>query len=219
MKPKFWLERWQQNQTGFHQAEHNKLLLEYWSYLELPRDALVFVPLCGKTLDMRWLEYVGHKVVGVELARLAIENFFEDEPEGVREEVVDRFVYHQGANICIYHGDFFDLTAPLIEGVMGLFDRGSLIALPPDMRFRYVDHILRIIPEGCRILLLTIEYDQKLVAGPPHSVLPEEVEALYGVRCDIQLLESIVTSALPPHFLNQGVTQAVESIYLVTKRD
>ena len=132
---------------------------------------------------------------------------------------MDRFNCFSSDAATIYQGDFFDLTAPLVANIEGLFDRGALVALPPDMRFRYVDHLLRIVPDGTRILLIAFEYDQQRVAGPPHAVLPEEVEALYGPRCDVQLLESIVTSALPGHFLEQGVPQAAESVYCITKRD
>ena len=94
MKPKFWLERWQKNQIGFHQAEHNKLLLEFWPLLGLSPGASVFVPLCGKSLDMRWLEAQGHQVVGVELAQLAVEAYFEAETTEV--DFVERFVCHRG---------------------------------------------------------------------------------------------------------------------------
>ena len=217
MKPKFWLEKWHKNQIGFHQAEHNQLLLEYWPLLNLSAGTEVFVPLCGKTLDMRWLEHSGHQVVGNELSRVAIEAYFEEGLEQADTEIVDRFVSFQGAGTRILQGDFFDLTASLLENVGGLFDRGALVALPPDMRFRYVDHLLRIIPEDTRILLLTIEYDQNIVSGPPHSVLPEEVESLFGGRCAVELLDCIVTSSLPPHFQQQGVGQAAESVYMITK--
>ncbi len=219
MKPRFWLERWQKNQIGFHQAEHNKLLLEFWPSLELEPGASVFVPLCGKSLDMRWLEQAGHYVFGVEIVQMAVETYFSEGGESPETGVVDRFTRYRGDRCTIYQGDFFDLTAPLLEGVSGLFDRGALVALPPDMRFRYVDHLLRIVPTGTRQLLLTFEYDQNLVAGPPHCVLPEEVEQLYGHRCEVELLDSIVTSLLPPHFAQQGVKQAVESVFLITKED
>ncbi len=219
MKPKFWLERWQKNQIGFHQAEHNKLLLEFWPRLDIPPGSRVFVPLCGKSMDMRWLERAGHSVVGVELAEIAVQTYFAESGECAQTRAVDRFLLHQGPMTSIYHGDFFDLTSSLLEDVRGLFDRGALVALPPDMRFRYVDHLLRIIPDGTRILLLTFEYDQNLVAGPPHCVMPEEVEALFGTRCQVDLIESIVTSLLPPHFESHGVSQAVESVYVITKND
>ncbi|MEM9621337.1 MAG: thiopurine S-methyltransferase [Pseudomonadota bacterium] len=219
MKPRFWLERWQKNQIGFHQAEHNKLLLEFWPRLGLGAADKVFVPLCGKSLDMRWLEHAGHDVVGVELAEIAVRTFFAEGNEQPEPHPVDRFMFYQGRQTGIYHGDFFDLTATLLEDVSALFDRGALVALPADMRFRYVDHLLRIIPDGTRMLLLTFEYDQSLVAGPPHSVFPEEIESLFSPRCDIELLESIVTSLLPPHFHSQGISQAVESVYLITKSE
>lgn len=219
MRAKFWLDLWQKNQIAFHRAEHNQLLLDFWGELDLPQTAPVFVPMCGKSLDMRWLENAGHPVVGVELAQIAAETYFAEGGETPRQSVVDRFCCYHGTGTTIFHGDFFDLTAPLIDHVQGAFDRGALVALPPDMRFRYVDHLLRILPDDTRILLITFEYDQHLVAGPPHAVLPEEVEFLYGTRCSVQLLESIVTSALPGRFADQGVTQAVESVYLITKQE
>ena len=224
MKPKFWLDLWHRQNIGFHQAATNQLLVEYWPYMHLQQGDQVFVPLCGKSLDMRWLGAQHHNVLGVELAKLAIESYFEDANESATTQVVDRFVSyrHEAGEVeaCeILHGDFFDLTGQLLHNVRAVYDRGALVALPPDMRFRYVDHLLRIVPDETRILLLVVEYDQNLVAGPPHSVLPEEVERLYGSRCDIQLVDSIVTSSLPPKFAEQGVTQAAESAYIITKMD
>ena len=219
MRAKFWLDRWQENEIGFHQAEHNELLLNFWHRLGLQAGEPVFVPLCGKSLDMRWLENAGHEVVGVELAQLAAEAYFAEGGEQPERTVVDRFACYQGAGTRIYQGDIFDMTAPLLEGVAGLFDRGALVALPPDIRFRYVDHLLRIIPDGTRILLLAFEYEQELVPGPPHAVHPDEIEQLYGARCEVELLESIITSALPPRFVEGGVRQAAESVYVITKRD
>lgn len=219
MRAKFWLDLWQKNEIVFHKMEHNQLLLDFWPQLKLPPDAPVFVPMCGKSLDMRWFEAAGHPVVGVELAQIAVETFFAENREAAEQTVEDRFVKYRCNATTIYQGDFFDLTSPLLGEVQGLFDRGALVALPRDMRFRYVDHLLRIVPEDTRILLITFEYDQKLVTGPPHAVLPEEVESLYGARCEIELLESIVTSALPARFADLGIPQAVESVYLITKRD
>jgi len=219
MKPNFWLERWERDQIGFHQAEHNKLLVDFWPQLNLPMGAEVFVPLCGKSLDMRWLEQAGHRVVGVELSERAISDYFADASEQPSHNIVDRFTEHAGLQTRLLHGDFFDLTAPLLDNVQGLFDRGALVALPPSMRLRYVDHLLRIVPDGCRILLLSFEYDQNLVDGPPHAVGEDEILEHYGARCEVRLLESFVTSQLPPHFLANGISQAVESVYLITKQE
>ncbi|MEM7080136.1 MAG: thiopurine S-methyltransferase [Pseudomonadota bacterium] len=219
MKPKFWLERWQRNQIGFHQTQHNPMLLDYWPRLGLDPAESVFVPLCGKSLDMQWLAAQGHDVVGVELAQIAVENYFAQINEIPVNASVDRFTAYRGSSTTVYQGDFFDLTAPLLEGVRGVFDRGALVALPPDMRFRYVDHLLRIVPEECRILLLAVEYDQNLVAGPPHAVFDDEISEHYGLRCQVEQIDSIVTQNVPPHFEAQGVRQIVESVYLIDKNE
>lgn len=217
MEPKFWLERWEGNQIGFHQAEHNPHLVEYWQTLEVSEGAKVFVPLCGKSLDMRWLESRGHSVVGVELSQLAVEDYFEG-ADNVEKDRVDSFVSYRCNQMQIYQGDFFDLTDSLLEDVDAVFDRAALIALPPEMRARYVEHMLGIVPVGCRILLITLEYDQARVSGPPHAVLRDEVEGLFRPRCDIDYVDSILTSELPPKFQQGGVGEASESIYVITKR-
>lgn len=222
MKAKFWLERWQQNQIGFHQETHNPLLAEFWPHLNIGPDATVFVPLCGKSLDMRWLGEQGHDVVGVELARIAVENFFADEPCEISE--MERFTRYDGqrtaGKLSVLVGDFFDLTVEeLGADVAAVFDRGALIALPPDMRARYADHLLRIIPDGAQILLLTLEYDQRLLAGPPHAVMPEEVERLFAHRCQVQTLDAFVTRDLPPRFADAGLRDVVESVHVITKQE
>lgn len=217
MREKFWLDLWQKNDIAFHQPAHNELLLQFWSALQLQPGAPVFVPMCGKSLDMRWFEAEGYPVVGVELARLAVAAYFAEGQETPKAETVERFERSAGRGTTIYQGDFFDLTAPLLADVQGLFDRGALVALPPDMRFRYVDHLLRIVPEGTRMLLITFEYEQDLVTGPPHAVDPDEVHALYGGRCEVELLETFVTTSLPKRFADHRVPQAAESVYRIVK--
>ena len=38
----------------------------------------IFVPLCGKTLDLIWLNEKGHTVMGCELSEVAAKQFFEE---------------------------------------------------------------------------------------------------------------------------------------------
>ena len=219
MRAKFWLDLWHKNQIDLHAVGHNTALQTHWPSLKLPRNAPIFVPMCGKSPDMRWLASQGHEVVGVELAQIAAETYFAEQGPVPIPQVQDRFACYCDHNTKILQGDFFDLTSPVLGAVQAVYDRGALVALPQGMRFRYVDHLLRIIPDEAQILLVTFEYDQHLVAGPPHAVLPEEVESLFGPRCDIEYVESFVSSALPVHFSEQGVPQAAESVYLVTKRE
>src|SRR5690554_6648884 len=78
MEPDFWHQRWQENRIGFHMEKPLPLLLKHWPSLDLPAGSRVFVPLCGKSVDMAWLAGRGHRVLGVELSELAVRQFFEE---------------------------------------------------------------------------------------------------------------------------------------------
>jgi len=217
----FWLERWAQDQIGFHQSCVNPLLVSHWSELGVPADAGVFVPLCGKSLDMRYLESLGHPVSGVELSEKAVAAYFAEggeTPERIAGDYMVRFlVRYRGPRTTVFCGDFLDISAPDIRGVAGVYDRGALVALPPRQRAYYADHLQRIVPERTAMLLLTLEYDQSLVSGPPFSVSMEEVEALYGSRCSIIRLSCTEASGIPPRFAERGVERVTECAYRLVK--
>mgnify|MGYP000400918887 CR=1 FL=1 len=64
MKADFWHDKWNNNEIGFDQDQPNPLLVEHWQALNLEANARVFVPLCGKSIDMVWLLHQGHQGVG-----------------------------------------------------------------------------------------------------------------------------------------------------------
>ena len=217
MKHDFWLERWQQDQLGWHLPSTNPLLEKHWPGLGITRGAAVFVPLCGKSLDMRYLEEIGHSVTGIELSEKAVQAYFEEAGETPEREELFYLTRYQGPRSTLYCGDFFDISAPDILGVRAVYDRGALVALPPGLREQYADHMLRVIPEHAHILLISLEYDQNAVPGPPHSVTEAEVEALFGSRCRIELLERTETSNLPPHFIKAGLERGAETVFNIIK--
>lgn len=217
MHREFWLERWRRNEIGWHQAEVNPWLAARWAELGIPAERAVFVPLCGKSLDMRWLHQQGHPVIGVELSEAAVTAYFEEAEEVYRAEQGQFFRKYVGTSATIYCGDFMDLTVLQLKGVGAVFDRGALVALPPAMRVFYADHLLRIVPERTRILLVTLEYDQRRLAGPPHAVSEAEVEALFSGRCSIEVLAREPTSAVPARFVEAGLDRVVETVYVVSK--
>ncbi|MCZ6887090.1 MAG: thiopurine S-methyltransferase [Gammaproteobacteria bacterium] len=219
MHAKFWLERWRNNKTGFHQQRYNTWLLEYWPKLELRQGARVFVPLCGKSLDMRWLAEQGFDVRGIELSQVAVEAFFHEMGQAFEVEQRRNFKFYSGQSAAIFCGDFFDLTAGDLTGTQALFDRGALVALPADMRARYVDHMLRVVPDRTTLLVVTIEYDQNLVSGPPFAVHSEEVQRLFGARCEIERVDGASTDEVPPHFQAQGTERFSETVYRIVKID
>ena len=213
----FWLGLWEANQLGWHLRETNPLLARHWPRLGIPSDAGVFVPLCGKSLDMRYLESLGHPVVGVELSDAAVQAYFEEAGEEPARTDLPNLARYAGAHTTLYCGDYFDLTASDLPAVRAVYDRGALIALPPSLRARYVDHMLRILPADAQILLVAYEYDQTRADGPPHSVAANEVAALYGPRCRIVGLERTTSSVVSPRLAEAGIGSATETVYHIVK--
>lgn len=78
MDTKYWHQRWETRNIGFHLNEANPLLVQYFKELNLLKDSRVFLPLCGKTRDISWLLAQGYQVVGAELNELAITELFEE---------------------------------------------------------------------------------------------------------------------------------------------
>ena len=136
MHPDFWHQRWSDNQIGFHQATPTPLLLKHWPSLEIAAGACVFVPLAGKSLDMAWLASQGHRVLGVELSQLAVQQFFAE--HGLTPELEDtRYgTHYRAGGIELIAGDAFGLDAHLRRDCSAVFDRAALSALPPELRIR-----------------------------------------------------------------------------------
>ena len=62
-------------EIGFHEGQVNALLAKYFTTVALPAEARVFIPLCGKAVDIEWMASQGCEVVGVELNESAVEQF------------------------------------------------------------------------------------------------------------------------------------------------
>ena len=218
MHPDFWLQRWSENRIGFHQDAPTPLLMEHWPGLGLPGGARVFVPLAGKSLDMLWLAAQGYQVLGVELSRQAVEAFF-DEHGLTPERRESRYGVHYTAGpIELIQGDAFDLDAGALAGCEGVFDRAALIALPPDLRRRYVHELYARLPSGCRGLLVTLEYPPHEKAGPPFPVDEDEVRDLYGRDWTVEALERRDILDSQPGFVAEGVTSLETAAYRLQRR-
>ena len=190
MEPEFWLERWEKREIGFHQVDINRFLEQYWSTLELAKDSSVFVPLCGKSKDMRWLAQQGHHVLGVEVSETAVLEFFEEWEVKPTREQKGSFARYSANNIEILVGDFFALTAEDLQEMAGVYDRAALVALPPDMRRDYVNALAEILPAKAQTLLISFEYRLDARKGPPFSIDIDAVKSLFEGRYEISLLDS-----------------------------
>lgn len=205
MHPDFWHQRWHEGRIGFHQHGVTPLLERYWRAVDAPAGSRVFVPLCGKTLDMPWLAARGYRVLGIELSQRAVDDFFAE--QGLAPAVHDSPLgrHHVAGAIEIIRGDVFDLDAAALADCNALFDRAALIALPADMRQRYA-RTCALLPAGCRGLLVTLEYPPHEKHGPPFPVPEDEVHALHDDAWAVQRLSRDAILDTQQAFREEGVT-------------
>lgn len=211
MEPDFWHQKWQTNVIGFHLGAPNPLLVKYFDCLSLRKDSLIFVPLCGKTLDIGWFLSLGHRVVGVELSEIAVNSLFDQLGLSPKIKQVDGLKHYQADKIDIYVGDIFKLQRKHLDKVDAIYDRGAFVALPAEMRQRYTKHIADITHAATQ-LLISFEYDQSQQSGPPFATENQEIMQHFQQDYDVQLLASqSVEGGL------KGQCDAIEMVWLLKK--
>jgi len=208
----FWHNKWAFNKIGFHLKEVNPLLIEFWDKTSPVSSDKVFVPLCGKSEDLVWLASRHTDVQGVEISDIAVRSFFSEHfytPTVIKlDEGLQLFHFDE---LSIYAGDFF--TAP-IDNVDIIYDRAALIALPHDMREEYVEQLKSRLAKGGRILLVTLDYSQSEMAGPPFSVPEEEVKRWFS-NYNITLLNRDDADSNHPKIVNKGLSRFAELVWLI----
>lgn len=216
MEHKFWHERWSKDEIGFHQQDVNPFLIKHWPTINSSANDTVFVPLCGKTVDLIWLaQRVGH-VLGIELSQKAVDDFFNEHNIIPTVEPSGHFIKYQHQNLTILCGDFFQLQTADIQTCTLIYDRASLIAFPPQMRGLYVETLQQLFTQDHRQLLITLDYDQQLMNGPPFSVSADEVQHLFSDTHSIQCLEATQVIDNNQRFKNKGITSLLEPVFLLT---
>jgi len=131
MDKDFWHQRWEEREIAFHEKAVNPLLTKFFSRLSLPKGSRVFLPLCGKTLDIAWLLANGYPVVGIELSKTAIEQLFAELKVNPAISQFGLLEHYRALNIDVFAGDFFDLSRDGLGGVGAIYDRAALVAMLP----------------------------------------------------------------------------------------
>ncbi len=226
MEIDFWLERWDNNQTGFHQQAINPYLMYFYGEkgptVEQRERLKVFVPLCGKSKDMLWLSQNNYNVFGVECSERAVRDFFEENALNYNHAKKDQCALYQSSDlpsiIEVLQGDFFALQKEDLSDVTDIFDRASLIALPPEMRDSYAKKMAELQKPGMRSLLVTLSYDQSKMDGPPFSVSEENVHDLYADNFFIEKLcfKEIINDEA--RFKSRGLTSLLETVYKLVRK-
>jgi thiopurine S-methyltransferase len=200
-----WLERWQEGRIGWHEPEGNASLQKYWT----ASGKCILVPLCGKTRDLIWLEGQGNEVVGVEFSDLAIRAFF-DENEiaySLVEGALTAYVA-EDRPIKIYCGDYFEFSEGPFDGH---YDRGALVALPPNLRNKYAEHTRSLLAADAAQLIISLEYDDSIATGPPFPVPADEIRSYWPGLERVAAYDDIENG--PPKFREAGLDKMIEVVW------
>ena len=217
MQPEFWQERWRTAQIGFHQSAVDRHLQAYWPTLKLAADSSVFVPLCGKSLDLLWLRDRGHRVAGVELSQVAVEAFCMENGIAARRRSLGDFELYEAEGFRLFRGDFFKLTLALLGEVSAVYDRASLISWTPALRAAYAEHVTALTNPGTQTLLIAVEYPQAQMSGPPFPVTGDDIHRLYAAHHSIEQLARHEILELEPRLKARGLTELHEVCYRLTR--
>ncbi|WP_019605298.1 thiopurine S-methyltransferase [Teredinibacter turnerae] len=210
MKASFWHEKWKKGEIGFHESAVNPALTNHWHALSAA-GGRVFVPLCGKSLDLAWLLSQGVHVIGVELSEIAVQELFVSLDMEPAVSDVENFKLYSAENIAIWVGDIFNLNKAWLGEITAIYDRAALVALPESMRLEYARKLIEL--SNCATqLLVTFEYDQSLHQGPPFSVPESAVQKCYGSRYQLECLESKAVAGRL-----KGRITAIESVWKLTR--
>ena len=219
MDPTFWRERWQSKDIGFHQPDIHALLQMNWPRLGTAAGSKVFVPLCGKSLDMAWLAEQGHRVVGVELSAIAVDEFFAERGLTPTVRTAGSFCVKSAGPYELWCGDIFELPPEAVADIAGVYDRAALVAFPVDLQARYVAKLRKLVPAAAPILLVTLDYDAERMTGPPFSVPRVQVDRLFAGSHAIAELECRDALDLNPRFRQRGLTALRECAYLLSSQE
>ena len=184
-----WKNRWEQEMIGWHNTEVNPHLKEHHDVLqERRKKPRILVPLCGKSLDIRWLATEAKEVIGVELVQKAIDDFYQEQAQHPQQTRREGLTHYSHENVHLVCANIFDASSKRIGFFDSIYDRAALVALPLAQRQKYADHCLSLLkPEGS-ILLITYDSPAPETQGPPFPIKEGIVPTLYKNATECTLL-------------------------------
>ncbi|MEL7832963.1 thiopurine S-methyltransferase [Fodinibius sp. Rm-B-1B1-1] len=217
MEISYWQSRWRKDNTGWHMDMVYPPLPKLWKRLNIKSESRILVPLCGKSLDLHWLAEHSQKVIGVDVSHKALHTVMEKYPETFSQTSSHNFTVYKSSSLELWEGDFMKLPTKEITPIDLVYDKASIIALPPKMRPQYAQKILDLCGNTTRILLQTFEYIQEEMNGPPFSVDEKELQKLFGHNFRLQLMhEQSKLEELEP-FQQRGLSSYLtEQVFYLT---
>lgn len=216
MEQHFWHAIWSKPHRGFHLDTVNPLLPRFLP--KLSDSASILVPLCGKSHDLTWLHEQGFVVDGIELSQRAIDEYWQENDLTPILSKQPPFSCSHSGQLNLWQGDIFDLTQNHLGEPDLIYDRAALVAWPDTMRARYIEKLTEIAKPGCLWLLISLNYPQHEMDGPPFSVSPAALKTLTEQHWEIEHLHTEDILTKEPHFQHRGLSYLLESVWLLTRK-
>lgn len=211
----FWQQHWSDGQTAFHLDDIHPDLQVFLPVLSLELGDTVFVPLCGRTLDIGYLLNVGYNVIAIEMVEYAVQQLFNQlsivpEVSGWKQGKC-----YRADHLTVYVGNYFDLSSDECAEVSAIYDRAALAAMPYKLQQRYCQH-LGDITVYAKQLVIASAFDQTKMQGPPFTITPQHIQQYYGQHYTIELLNEIETIKEEMDFQKQQLDSFIRRTYLLT---
>lgn len=196
MEISYWISRWEKDKTGWNQKQVNPKLRKYWKHLNTPANPAVLVPLCGKSIDLKWLSQQAQKVIGIEVSEKAVHDFLEQHANDYITQHRGEFTVYKSGTFEIWQGNYFHMKPSYLGPIDAVYDRAALVSMPPAKRVAYTKKLLELTENRAEMLLISFDYPQQEMTGPPFSVPDEEIQQHYGPHYEIEIInkENIIKS-------------------------
>ncbi len=215
MELSYWQSRWKKGLIGFHLNQpHHSLESFFKPYLK--ENDLVYLPLCGKTPDIKWFANQNCRVQGTEISEIAIQDFFKEHNLNPTVSQSHNTTLYRADNIELRQADFLKDAKILQSTADFIYDRAALVALPPQKRPGYIEKAIQILKPGGYYALVAFTYDQDEMTGPPFSVPLQEISAYFDAFVKIQFRETEILETLKK-FQERGLSSMSEQLYLFQK--
>lgn len=182
MEISYWQSRWRKGKTGWHMDTVYPPLPTFWDDVNIESGSRILVPLCGKSLDLGWFVDHGHTVTGIDVSAKAIHHIMQQHPESFTKDSSHGFTVYRSESLVLWQGDYSKLPTDEIPTQDLIYDKASIIALPPEKRLDHANKHIELCSTHTQILLQTFEYEQSEMHGPPFAVHEEELKKLFGNR-------------------------------------
>ena len=221
MDIEFWQQMWREGRLGFDQSSVNPYLAEVIDQWLEDGSHHVFVPLCGRSIDMSFIHSAGHSIWGVECVEKAILDFFDSlnlNPQCV--SISDSIQCFKAQRYELFCGDFFSMKSQYLErpnSKLKIWDRASLVALPKNLRLKYYQQLIELSGNSLDWMCLLFTYEHPELIGPPFSVEISEIKDIMMPQgYKIEVVTERCIEPQNPKFKEAGVTQFYETLIRVT---